>query len=109
MSGNIDPDVDAELELAREALTAANILRTHDNTENSTIDRLYYACFHATKALLYQRGHSPNSHQGVLTLFGQHVVQQGDVSPEHGQFLDTMMKERHIADYEHTPVSIDID
>lgn len=104
-----DPDVTAEMDLAYEALIAADILRTHANTENSTVDRLYYACFHAARAVLYDRGSSLGCHQGVLSSFGKYVIQTGDRTPEQGRFLNTMMRERRTADYEHTPVSIDLD
>lgn len=105
MTGS-DHDVEAEMDLAYEALSAANILLAHDDTENSTVDRLYYACFHAARAVLYYHGFTPDSHQGVLALFGKHVVQPGDASSEQGRFLNTMMRERLTADYEHAPVSI---
>jgi uncharacterized protein (UPF0332 family) len=97
------------MDLAHEALTAADILIAHDNTENSAVDRLYYACFHAARAVLYHRGFTPDSHQGVLSLFGKHVVQTGDAYPEQGHFLNKMMRERLTADYEHAPVSINLD
>lgn len=108
MTGS-DHDVEAEMDLADEALSAADILLKHDGTENSTVDRLYYACFHAARAVLYCRGFTPDSHQGVLSLFGKHVVQPGDASSEQGRFLNKMMRERLTADYEHAPVSIDVD
>jgi uncharacterized protein (UPF0332 family) len=47
-----DLDVAAEMDLAHEALIAADILLAHDNTENSAVDRLYYACFHADRPLV---------------------------------------------------------
>jgi uncharacterized protein (UPF0332 family) len=102
-------NVAAEMDLAHEALTAANVLLSHGNIENSAVDRLYYACFHAARAVLYDRGFTPDSHQGVLSLFGRHVVQVGDATPEQGRFLNEMMRERLTADYEHAPVSIDLD
>ena len=103
------PNVAAEMALGHEALTAANVLRSHAGTENSTVDRCYYACFHAARAVLYDRGFTPDSHQGALSLFGRHVVQSGDASPEQGRFLNEMMRERLTADYEHEPVSLDLD
>lgn len=108
-SADRDSEVAAEMELAREALSAAEILRSHGGMENSTVDRCYYACFHAARAVLYDRGLEPNSHQGVLSLFGRRVVQPGAAAPELGRFLNEMMRERLTADYEHEPVSIDVD
>lgn len=80
--------------------------RTRPSTAATT---RYYACFHAARAVLYDRGFTPDSHQGVLSLFGRHVVQSGDASPEQGRFLNEMMRERLTADYEHEPVSLDLD
>ncbi len=41
---------------------------------NTAINRLYYSCFHATKALLLTQDIVTKTHSGVSTLLHQHFV-----------------------------------
>lgn len=101
-----DPVAD-EMEAAREALADAQILQTNDGTDAAVVNRLYYACFHATRAVLYDRGHEPASHQGVTSLFGEKIVLVGDASREDGRFLSELYDQRQRADYHFGPLSLD--
>lgn len=100
-------DPATELQFAYDALTDADALR-QQGTERGTVSRLYYACYHAAKAVLYDRGYDPQTHGGVVRLFGREVVQAGDASGSDGSFLNNMLKYRNHADYKQKPVTPDI-
>jgi uncharacterized protein (UPF0332 family) len=88
----------AEMELAGGALTDADALR-QQGTDRGAIGRLYYACFHAAQAVLYDKGFSPESHDAVKRLFGREVVITGGASRSDGEFLSDMYDRRREADY----------
>lgn len=62
-------------------------------------NRLYYALFHATSALLVCDGIPVGSHRGIKALFGQHYILQGKFTPEHSKVLSQMETLRDKADY----------
>lgn len=76
-----DP-IDEQLKQARQALEDASGAREANLSDTVVINRLYYACFHAAQAVLYERGYEPESHGGVLSLFGSELVVEGDVTRE---------------------------
>lgn len=49
---------------------------------NSVINRLYYACYYMTSALLISNGHLAHTHGGVIRLFGLNFVANGIISKE---------------------------
>ncbi len=65
----------------------------------TAINRLYYSCFHATKALLLTKDLVPKTHSGVVTLLHQHFVQNGLFDLEHASFFSRLMQERIEDDY----------
>lgn len=97
-----------ELEEAHDALSDAAVL-LDGGTDKATVNRLYYACFHAAQAVLYSKGFEPASHRGVVSLFGQEVVLEGDASGADGRFLNELRGLREQADYDHDPIEADID
>jgi uncharacterized protein (UPF0332 family) len=98
-----------ELEEANAALSDATQLRNVGGRDEAIVNRLYYACYHAAKGVLYAKGFEPTTHQGVISLFGEKVVLAGKASKDAGRFLNNMRDYRTTADYEHTSVSVDID
>ncbi|MEM4780707.1 MAG: HEPN domain-containing protein [Halalkalicoccus sp.] len=95
--------------MARQAL--ADATRGHEVrlSDAAVINRLYYACFHATQAVLYDRGVNPGSHGGVGSLFGSEVVLDGDATTEQGRFLNERSQERTRADYGSEPITEDVE
>lgn len=73
------------------------------------MNRCYYACFHAAQAVLYDRGHEPESHGGVLSLFGSEVVTEGDADRARGRFRNDLSTLRKQADYGYDSVDEDVD
>jgi len=67
---------------------------------NTAVNRLYYACFYAVSALLYNYGFESKTHAGTQTLFGLHFIQTGIISKESGKFYNKLFSMRQNADYE---------
>lgn len=65
----------------------------------TVISRLYYSCFHATKALLLTKDLMPKTHKGTSTTLYQHFVNTGLFSSEKAAFFDKLMQERIEDDY----------
>lgn len=105
----MDEYVAEELESAKRALSDARKLRAVGGTDEAIVNRLYYSCFHAAQSVLYSRGEEPTSHGGVLVLFGQVIVSEGDATRDDGRFLNEMQSHRLTADYEHGTVTADVD
>lgn len=85
-------------ELSREALQAARLLLEH-GLYRSSIDRSYYAAFHAASALLASRGIYPGSHDGVIAMLALHFVKAGSLPKASGRALQDLYNQRLIADY----------
>lgn len=66
---------------------------------NTAINRLYYSCFHATKALLLTKDLVPKTHSGVSTLLHQEFVLKGLFDTNHASFFNKLMNERIDDDY----------
>lgn len=54
-----------EFDAASEALDDVDRMSTDEFSRTVILDRLYYACFHAARAILYTRGFEPHSHDGL--------------------------------------------
>lgn len=100
--------VEEQLRQANQALTDAKGAYDAELSDVVVVNRLYYACFHAAQAVLYDRGYEPESHGGVLSLFGSEVVVEGDASREQGRFLNDLSTLCKQADYGYEPLDEDI-
>ena len=105
---DVDP-VREQLRQAQQALDDAKGAREAALSDAVVVNRLYYACFHVAQAVLYDRGFEPESHGGVLSLFGSEVVVEGDASREQGRFLNDLSALRKQADYGYEPIDEDIE
>jgi uncharacterized protein (UPF0332 family) len=85
-------------ELAREALRAAELL-AGAGLARSSIDRSYYAAFHAASALLASRGIFPSTHDGVVAMLSLHFVTVGALPKDAARRLQDLQNQRLIADY----------
>jgi uncharacterized protein (UPF0332 family) len=102
MPASDPPDPATELGMAYGDLADADASR-REGTERGAISRLYYACFHAARAVLYDRVFDPHGHGTVIRWFGREVVVPGDASSTDGSFLNDMYDLRREADYEQLP------
>jgi uncharacterized protein (UPF0332 family) len=87
-----------ELRLAEEELRAADQLIAI-GLYRIALTRAYFAAFHAARSVLYARNLEPKTHQGVMTLFNQHVIRPGQVEPKAARVLARLQKFREQADY----------
>lgn len=90
--------VGAEVERAREELVAAEHLLDGE-LPRIAIARVYFAVFHAIRALLYHAGFDPQSHRGVVQLFGLHFVRTGQYDSVALRIVTRLQKFREEADY----------
>jgi uncharacterized protein (UPF0332 family) len=79
-----------------------------DLSEEVVVNRCYYARFPAAQAALYDRGAKPESHAGLLSLFGSEVVRAGDVPRAHGRLLNRLSELRKQADYGYGTIDEDL-
>lgn len=63
------------------------------------INRVYYASFYATSAVLLGEGRSYAKHSGIRSGLHQHLVKTGRVPAELGQFYDDIFDDRQEGDY----------
>jgi hypothetical protein len=87
-----------ELSHSEEAMRAAEALLGL-NLPRDAINRLYYALYHATLALLLTEGLEPTSHHGVLSLLGMHFIKPGRLPAALGATLRRIQAYREAADY----------
>lgn len=101
--------VSEELAKAGAALDDARTMADAGVSDEAIVNRLYYACFHAANAVLYDRDFEPSTHKGTISLFGQELVVDGPISRERGRFLNQLRDYREQADYGHDPVNADVE
>lgn len=101
--------VDREFQQAQQALDDATNARAAGLSDAAVINRLYYAAFHAVQAVLYDRGFTPTSHGGVLSLFGSEIIAADAAPRKHGRFLNQLSELRKQADYGYEAIDEDIE
>lgn len=67
---------------------------------NTLVSRLYYSCFHATKALLLTKDLVSKTHSGTVSLLNQKFVQENTFDAVHAAFFKNLMDERVHSDYD---------
>lgn len=63
-------------------------------------NRLYYASYYASSALLVSAGYTAKSHEGTIGMIGQHYVKTGILANEDGTLLARLQNMRHTGDYD---------
>ena len=91
--------VQYRLDRADETIKEAELL-ANEAHYNAAVNRLYYACFYATTALLISNGISTSSHAGTKTMLGLNFVSKGLLSNEHGKTFTRLFEIRHSGDYD---------
>lgn len=90
--------VDYRIEKAIETYNVAELL--YDNSKwNSTINRLYYACFYAITALLMKNNIEAKSHSGIKTQFFLIFVKTKKIDIEFGKLYSDLFDWRQKGDY----------
>jgi uncharacterized protein (UPF0332 family) len=93
-----DEAIKLKLKKARALMSEVDI-QLQNHFYGTAINRLYYACFHATKALLLTKDLTPKTHSGVVTMLHQHFVLQDLFNKTHAAFYSKLMQERMDEDY----------
>lgn len=87
------------MERADETMEEAAVLADR-GFYNATVNRLYYACFYATQALLLKHHIAATTHAGVKSMLGLHFISKGIISIDYGKTFNTLFEKRHSSDYE---------
>ena len=87
-----------ELDKSAEELAAARTLRDA-GIIRPAVTRVYYAAFHAARALLFAEGLEPRTHSGVQHLLNLHFFRQGRLEARWNRVLARLQKFREKADY----------
>ena len=91
--------VQYRMEQALSALSDADLLLQNMRL-NAAANRLYYACFYATEALLIKNAIPTTTHAGMRNMFSLKFVQTGLIEPKWGRFLTQIEQMRKGADYD---------
>ena len=67
---------------------------------NTVANRLYYACYYMTTALLIYNNHSAQTHSGVIRLFGLHFISKNLISKDLSKFYSKLFEMRQTGDYD---------
>jgi hypothetical protein len=84
---------------ARETYQDA-LLLFEKKSYNSSINRLYYAAFYATIALLLSKGIEIKSHTGVKQKLGEEFVLKKMISKDQAKTYSLLADYRHKGDYD---------
>lgn len=98
-------------EESRKALVAYRIQRAYETMKeaevmiketfyNAAINRMYYACYYATVALLLKYNIQTQTHNGVKTMLGLHFISKGKLPLKVGKTFTTLFEKRHSGDYD---------
>ena len=89
----------AEWRRATESMGAARSCQ-RDGYYADSVSRAYYAILHSAKAALHLHGVTAESHSGVRSMFGLHIVKSGLVEPEWGAEIARSEGRRNASDYD---------
>jgi uncharacterized protein (UPF0332 family) len=95
---NAKANAEAELQKAAAARRAARALADLGLYDDAA-SRLYYAAFHLISAALLCLGVQAQTHRGVASLLGQHLVKPGLLPTSVGRDFATLLGLRSQADY----------
>ena len=66
---------------------------------NSSVNRLYYACFYAVLALFSKHGINSHTHSGVKTQLSLHFIKTGKIDKKLGMLYSDLFDYRQKGDY----------
>jgi uncharacterized protein (UPF0332 family) len=98
MNSGQEDAIRLKLRKAKALLNEADIL-LQNRFYTTVINRLYYGCYHATKALLLTKNIIPKTHSGVVSQLHLHFVQAGIFDNGQASFYSRLLQERIEEDY----------
>ncbi|HWK44501.1 MAG TPA: HEPN domain-containing protein [Stellaceae bacterium] len=92
-------DAREQMRQSERCLRSSRVLLNEDDP-NGAVNRLYYALYHAARALLMHRDLPvPKTHSGLIGAFGNEFVKSGELPVEYGRLLKVVEQQRLAADY----------
>ncbi len=91
--------VEYRIRKAKETLMEVDVL-IENKFWNTTVNRLYYACYYAVIALLVKNEIKAQTHAGVRQMFGLYFVKTGLIKKELGRFYSDIFDKRQTGDYD---------
>lgn len=92
-------EIRAHLRKAERRLRVARVLHQGEEYEDS-VSRAYYSIYHAAQAALLTEGLRAETHRGLSTLFGLHLIEKGKLPKKLAKFLRNLRDDREESDYE---------
>lgn len=86
------------LERSEELFQDANLL-AQNKRWRSSVNRLYYSCFHLVNALLFNDGIAAKTHDGLKTKFLQNYIKTNKINAEFGKLYSKLIDWRQESDY----------
>lgn len=86
------------MEKAVDDLETAEIM-FKNNKYSQSINRSYYAMFHAVRSLLALSKFDSQKHSGIISYFNHHFIKTGKIEIEYSKILTTAFKIRSDSDY----------
>ena len=99
MEGSIKDLARLRLERAKEMLLAAKKNFESDELKTS-LNRSYYAIFHAIRSVNCLDGFDSSKHSGVIAHFNQYTLKTGKMNPQLSETIKTAMYCREKSDYD---------
>ncbi|GHT60788.1 UPF0332 protein [Bacteroidia bacterium] len=93
------PIVDLYFEKANETMSDALLLVNAQRWQGA-VNRLYYACYNAVRALLMYNGIHANTHAGVRSQFGLNFVTTKKIDNQYNKFYSKLFELRQTGDYD---------
>ena len=93
------------LDKASECLSDAQVAFEEDRLANS-INRSYYAVFHATRALLALDSFDSKKHSTIIGYFNQHYIATGKIEVVYYQQLSNAFRIRNKTDYDDKKITL---
>jgi len=94
------PELTAYMTSAWQALRTAESEFGQGKDLQVVANRAYYAIFYAANAVLATQGLQRSKHPGVLAIFREKFVMQGDIEASYIRDYEEAMRRRHLSDYD---------
>jgi uncharacterized protein (UPF0332 family) len=86
------------MDKAKDDLDTSEIM-FKNNKYSQSINRSYYAMFHAVRSLLALSNFDSQKHSGIISYFNHHYIKSGKIEIEYSKMLTTAFKIRSDSDY----------
>ncbi len=87
------------MEKAKEDLSAAELLLNNNHFAQS-LNRSYYANFHAVRSLLAYDKFDSKTHSGIISYFNKNYVKDGGIDKKYSEILMNSQRVRTKSDYD---------